>query len=810
MPRTKGGENMRRLKTVFLCAAVLILALVFSAPVLARTPEESYGYGTLAASANAVGEQGLYREIYIQTEQFIAGGRDASAAEQYSFAALDYGAFGLDAYRAVEIWKVFFADHPEYYWMENRTAVFENRLHLYVYAEYASAAVRKNTDRSIYAGKQLILGAANGLTDDAARALAIHDRLTEVASYAYEPDGRTPSNAPYAHNIVGVLSGLGGVCDGYAKAYALILQEIGIDCIFVDGKADGINHAWNLIRIGDAWYWVDATWNDMQAVNRHRYFGTANEVFLWNHIPNTPDGLGAAHLYALPKIAPQALPLTELFRDGEAIGYFANPAAAIAAIPPETDGNWEVRMFANDGAGRFYSLPAMKLPEKASIEFSPDDGEKTLLLRLEGDIAAGGDICFENIRLAPAEDLQTDVILDLAGHRLIFSGAECGAAAIYNDEEVRVSSVLLENTHGETFVKTEDSFFWDGAVRTNILTTEGGAASIGAGRHSIGALRILSDKTSFVFSDDALMPVTLEVGSIQLSASCSVMLRVRRPGNALAVENIFGGHRMTLAVHFDNVSNYPDMHLGRIRETALDLTVRTYSEDTYYDPVTGETVTERRAADLSGFHGNLCRVTEMDIARCSVYFILADRTVNMTGEVSLSAGRITVPVTEKLIGTPETPEAPVEHDFGTEIVLRAATCSHSGEACRVCSLCGYAEYRTIPMKEHEFGAFEILKEPSAEETGVRRQICSVCAHSRTEEIPRLTPTDKPGEKPEKKPTVAPGAPEVSPGITGTPSVTPPATGKGPRRRVWPWILMATGLLAAGVLLYPDIRHGLIR
>lgn len=800
---------MRRLKMVFLCAAVLLLALLFSAPALALTPEESYGYGTLASSANAAGEQGFYREIYIQTEQFAAGGRDAAEAQQYSFAALDYGAFGLDAYRAVEIWKMFFADHPEYYWMENRTSASEGRLYLYVYAEYAAAAVRKNTDRTIQAGKQLILSAANGLVDDTARALAVHDRLLEVASYAYEADGKTPSNAPSAHNIVGVLSGLGGVCDGYAKAYALLLREIGINCIFVDGKADGVNHAWNLLQIGEEWYWVDVTWDDMQAANRHRYFGTKNEVFLWNHIPNTPEGLGAAYLYGLPKIATNALSLTKLSRDGEIRGYFASPAAAIAVIPAGMGGEWELQMFANDGAERAYTLPAMHFPENVALTFSSDAGDP-LLLRLEGDIAAGGDLCLENIRLVPAEGLKTDVILDMAGHSLTFSGTECGAAAIYEDEKLRVSSVLLENTYGEVYVKTEDVFFWDGEMRTDILTAEGGTASIGAGRHSIRTLRILSDKTSFVFSDNATKPVTLELGSVQLSASCSVMFRASRPGNSLLAEHVFGGHRLTVAVHLDDAVNYPDLQLGEIRDTALDLTVRTYSEDTYYDPATGETVTNRRSADLSGFHGNLCRVTKVDIAYCSVYFILADRTVNMTADATFAAGWITIPVTEKLIGTPDVPETPVEHEFGAEIILRAATCSHSGEACRVCSLCGYAEYRTVPMKEHKFGDFEILQEPSAAAPGVRRQTCSVCAHSRTEEIPQLTPTDKPGKEPGKKPATTPGAPEISPGITVTPPINMPHKGGRKSPGAWPWILMAAGIFAAGVLLYPDIRQRIIR
>ena len=793
---------MRPVKSVLLFAAMLILALVFSLNALAQTPEEAYGYTTLATSLNAAGEQGLYREMYIHAERFASGNRDVSEADKYIVAALDYGAFGIDAYRAVEIWKIFFADYPEFYWMENRTSVSEGRLYMYVYAEYAAASVRRNTDRAIQAGKQLILSAANGLEGELSRAAAIHDSLMEAADYAYGQDGRTPSNEPHAHNIVGVLTGLGGVCDGYAKAYSLLLREIGIDCIFVDGVADGVKHAWNLLCIAEEWYWVDVTWDDMYIGSRYHYFGTDADVFLRNHQPNTPEGVGASHLYILPKVAKTAMQLTELSRDGQTVGLFESPSAALAAIPDGDAGAWKLRMFTEDGAERSYSLPEIVMPVCKSVVFSADNSGEPLLLRLFGDVSAGGNLCFENIRLAPAPELNTDVIFDMMGFSLTFTGMEGGAAAIYDENRVRISSVMLENTYGALLVNTDDTFYWDGVIRTESLTADGGTINVGAGHHSIKSLRILSDKTSFVFSDALTMRVTVKMDSIELGASCSIMLRVNGPGNALTAEKLFGGHRMALAVHLHDMNYYPDLYLGETDKTALDITVRTYREDAYYDPETGETVTDRLEADLTGFHGMLCRVKTVDLTNSSVYFILANRTVNLSGAAYLSSsGWITVPVTDKLIGTPDAPEDPIEHEFGDAIILQAATCSHSGEACRVCRLCGYAEYHTIPMAEHKFGAYEILQKPSAEAPGLRRLTCTVCSHSMTEEIVQLAPTDAPSEKTEK-PTVAPDDPEITP----KPTAAPPSGGDAPRRSVWPWILMTAGILFAGILLYPDIRH----
>lgn len=56
------------------------------------------------------------------------------------------------------------------------------------------------------------------------------------------------------------------VCDGLSKAYVLLCSIEGIDCVKVNGKADGAGHAWNKVHLVDneynvnGWYNVDTTW----------------------------------------------------------------------------------------------------------------------------------------------------------------------------------------------------------------------------------------------------------------------------------------------------------------------------------------------------------------------------------------------------------------------------------------------------------------------------------------------------------------------------------------------------------------------
>lgn len=87
----------------------------------------------------------------------------------------------------------------------------------------------------------------------------IHDYIAEHVSYdntlkrftAY--DGLVSS----AHTTV---------CQGYALLYYKMCTDVGIPCRFVGGYGTTggyrISHAWNLVKIGSKWYYVDVTWDD--------------------------------------------------------------------------------------------------------------------------------------------------------------------------------------------------------------------------------------------------------------------------------------------------------------------------------------------------------------------------------------------------------------------------------------------------------------------------------------------------------------------------------------------------------------------
>ena len=108
--------------------------------------------------------------------------------------------------------------------------------------------------------KQVAALVTSDMTDEQ-KALVLHDYLAQHIAYAYaEYKAGTLSSIPNVYNAYGALVEGKAVCQGYALAYSALLHTVGIDADICDSNA--MNHAWNVVSIGGAWYHVDVTWDD--------------------------------------------------------------------------------------------------------------------------------------------------------------------------------------------------------------------------------------------------------------------------------------------------------------------------------------------------------------------------------------------------------------------------------------------------------------------------------------------------------------------------------------------------------------------
>ena len=99
------------------------------------------------------------------------------------------------------------------------------------------------------------------------------------------------------YNIYGALVSKKCVCEGYAKAFQYLMNELGIENAIVIGTATNSNgetenHAWNYVKLNDNWYAVDVTWDDPVIIgggelsdkSRYQYFLKGASTFNQNHV----------------------------------------------------------------------------------------------------------------------------------------------------------------------------------------------------------------------------------------------------------------------------------------------------------------------------------------------------------------------------------------------------------------------------------------------------------------------------------------------------------------------------------------------
>ena len=76
------------------------------------------------------------------------------------------------------------------------------------------------------------------------------------------------------------------VCDGLSKAFSLMCNIEGIDCIKINGVVKNGNHAWNRVYLSDenldGWYYVDTTWGEGNYVADANYQILTHTYFLFD------------------------------------------------------------------------------------------------------------------------------------------------------------------------------------------------------------------------------------------------------------------------------------------------------------------------------------------------------------------------------------------------------------------------------------------------------------------------------------------------------------------------------------------------
>lgn len=233
-----------------------------------------YGYNSLDEEA-----QKVYRQLAAGIENFQEEiPVDSTSQEQLE-----------------KVMRVLIADHPEYFWTDGTSSYTYQELpggrawNMEVRPEYQVGSQEAQTLKAQIEAKadQWIQGAPEG--DAYEKIKYVYETLIDQVEYQ--------ENSPQNQNIRSVFLEGKTVCMGYSKAAQYLLKRMGIFCTLVTGTVTGekpSSHAWNLVRIGEQYYYMDVTWGNPGYLNpveddayiSYSYLCCNEETLAPTHVPD--------------------------------------------------------------------------------------------------------------------------------------------------------------------------------------------------------------------------------------------------------------------------------------------------------------------------------------------------------------------------------------------------------------------------------------------------------------------------------------------------------------------------------------------
>ena len=329
-------------------------------------PEDIYS-STMGYDVLNDAQKSLYRKIKAAAHAFYTGTAAAEGVSYGSdeeklpcFAIVSNTDSSLSNEDTVKVISMFRNDNPMYFFVGNTYLYsmdydFETEenyvgaVYIACVEEYTSGTARQAERRTLETQITAAREQVEAQDTAWAKARAANDWLCNSLTYAYDASG-DPDDSMASHSIVGAFDEryCAAVCEGYAKAFQLLMNAAGVANAYIIGLGNGGGHAWNMAQMDDGYYYYfDVTWND--STSSDKYFAAGETSFSRNHTPNTADGERWDYLYDLPDVPEDdgtdetGTVLTEgdfiyqLYTDHAALTAYTGEDAFVS-VPEEADG----------------------------------------------------------------------------------------------------------------------------------------------------------------------------------------------------------------------------------------------------------------------------------------------------------------------------------------------------------------------------------------------------------------------------------------------------------------------------------------
>lgn len=163
---------------------------------------------------------------------------------------------GLSDSQVVNVAKTIMINCPQFYFLNNAVIYDGTNAYMVIYNRFANGVTRNMYTTQFGAAVDNFLSIINGESTIYNKLRKAHDLIISRTDYSY---------GTFNQSCAGVFLDNNAVCAGYAEAFALLANRIGVPCISITSY----NHEWNRVYYNGEWLSVDVTQDEYDG---HRYF----------------------------------------------------------------------------------------------------------------------------------------------------------------------------------------------------------------------------------------------------------------------------------------------------------------------------------------------------------------------------------------------------------------------------------------------------------------------------------------------------------------------------------------------------------
>ena len=194
-------------------------------------------------------------------------------------------------------------DHPEYFWTGRNYSYTVRTLGDLQKLSVQPSLLFEDSE-TIRQARKALEDAANMIAAGAEQQDGIYEKVKYVHDYiidhtAYDTDALESISNGEDESVMAATTAYGclvqhkAVCSGYASAFQLVLQKLGIECGRVNGlrNSESGAHQWNFLRLDDDYYYTDVTWDDPlkpdgTQTRTYEFFLISEDDLAYTHVKN--------------------------------------------------------------------------------------------------------------------------------------------------------------------------------------------------------------------------------------------------------------------------------------------------------------------------------------------------------------------------------------------------------------------------------------------------------------------------------------------------------------------------------------------